>query len=80
MALPRPRVTCRRYIEFTCSLSVKGRTMSWEAHERDHHFGQNTSIDMGKNSTLRQEGNARINQVSPMRPGLAKTIEEQRTS
>jgi len=57
------------------SLSVTGRTKSWEAHERDQQFGENESIDIGKSQRLRKEGNARINKVSAMKPGLAKIIE-----
>jgi len=56
------------------SLGVNGRTKSWEAHERDQQFGENESIDIGKSQILRKEGNARINKVSAMRPGLAKII------
>jgi len=40
------------------SLGVKGRTKSWEAHERDQQFGENESIDIGKTQRLRKEGNA----------------------
>jgi len=61
---------------FMSCLSVKGRTKSWEAHERDQQFGENGSIDIGKSQRLRKEGNARINMVSAMRPGLAKIIEK----
>jgi len=61
---------------FMSSLGVKGRTKSWEAHERDQQFGENQSIDVGKSQRLRKEGNARINKVSAMRPGLAKIIEK----
>jgi len=61
---------------FMSSLGVKGRTKSWEAHEHDQQFGENESIDIGKSQRLRKEGNARINKVSAMRPGLAKTIEK----
>jgi len=46
---------------FMSSLGVKGRTMSWEAHEHDQQFGENESIDIGKSQRLRKEGNARIN-------------------
>ena len=62
------------------SLGVKGRTKSWEARERDQQFGENESIDIGKSQRLRKEGNARINKVSAMRPGLAKIIEKVRIS
>jgi len=65
---------------FMSSLGVKGRTKSWEAHERDQHFGENESIDIGKSQRLRKEGNARINKVSAMKPGLAKIIEKVRIS
>jgi len=33
---------------FISSLGVRGRTKSWEAHERDQQFGENESIDIGK--------------------------------
>jgi len=65
---------------FMSSLGVKGRTKSWEAHERDQQFEENESIDIGKSQRLRKEGNARINKVSAMRPGLAKIIEKVRVS
>jgi len=54
---------------FMSSLSVKGRTKSWEAYERDLEFGENESIDIGKCPRLRKEGNAGINKVSAVRPG-----------
>jgi len=65
---------------FMSSLGVKGHTKSWEAHEHDQQFGDNESIDNGKSQRLRKEGNARINKVSAMRPGLAKIIENVRIS
>jgi len=65
---------------FMSSLGVNGRTKSWEAHERDQQFGENESIDIGKSQRLQKEGNARINKVSAMRPGLAKIIEKVRIS
>jgi len=55
-------------------LGAKGCSKSWEAHERDQQFGENESTDIGKSQRLRKEGNARINMVSAMRPGLAKII------
>jgi hypothetical protein len=61
---------------FMSSLGVKGRTKSWEAHERDQQFGENESTDIGKSQRLRKEGNARINKGSAMKPGLAKIIEK----
>jgi len=63
---------------FMSSLGIKGRTKSWEAHERNQQFGENESIDIGKSQKLRKEGNARINKVSAMRPGLVKIIEKVR--
>jgi len=65
---------------FMSSLGVKGRTKSCEAHERDQQFGENASMDIGKSRRLRKEGNARINKVSAMKPGLAKIIEKVRIS
>jgi len=65
---------------FMSSLGVKGRTNCWEAHECDQQFGENEGIDIGKSQRLRKEGNARINKVSAMRPGLAKIIGKVRIS
>jgi len=65
---------------FMSSLGVEGRTKSWEAHERDQQFGDNASMDIGKSRRLRTEGNARINKVLAMKPGLAKIIEKVRIS
>jgi len=62
------------------SLGVKGRTKSWEAHERNQQFGENESIDIGKSQRLQKEGNVSINKVSAMKPGLAKIIEKVRIS
>jgi hypothetical protein len=64
----------------TSSLGVKGRTKSLEAHERNPPIGENKTIEIGKSQSLRKEGNARINKVSAMRPGLAQIIEKVRIS
>jgi len=56
---------------FKRGLGVKGHTKSWEAHVRDQQFGDNERIDIGKSQRLRKDGNARINKVSAMGPGLA---------
>jgi hypothetical protein len=40
----------------------------------------NRSIDIGKSQRLQKEGNAGINKVLAMRPGLAKIIEKVRIS
>jgi len=61
---------------FMSSLSVKGRTKSWEAFEHNQQFGENASMDIGKSQRHRKEGNARIDKVSAMKPGLAKIIEK----
>jgi len=37
---------------FMSSLGAKGRTKSWEAHERHQQFGENQSIDIGKSQRL----------------------------
>jgi hypothetical protein len=58
------------------SLGVNRHTKSWEAHERDQQFGENEGRDIGKSQRIRKEGNARINKVLAMRPGLAKIIEK----
>jgi len=57
---------------FMSSLSVKGRTKSWEAHEHNQQFEENESIEIGKSQRLRKEGNARINWVLAMKLGLAR--------
>jgi len=41
---------------FMSSLCVKGRTKSWEAHERSQQFAENESLDIGKNQGLRKKG------------------------
>ena len=82
----RNHIPCIAYViqealcAFKSCLGVKGHTKSWEAHERDQQFGQNECIDIGNSQTLRKEGNARINKVSAMRPGLAKIIDKVRIS
>jgi hypothetical protein len=65
---------------FMSCFGVKGHTKSWEAHDRDQHFGENESIEIGKVQRLRKEGNVRINKVSAVRPGLAKIFEKVRIS
>jgi hypothetical protein len=65
---------------FMSSLCVTRLTRSCEAHECDQQFGENESIYIGKSQRLRKEGNARINKVLAMRPGLAKIIENVRIS
>jgi hypothetical protein len=82
----RNHIQCMAHVKqlalhaFMSSLGVKGRTKSWEAHERDQQFGENESIDIGKSQRLRKEGNAGINKVLAIKPGLAKIIEEVRIS
>ena len=61
---------------FMSSLGVKGCTKFWEAHEHDHQIGENESTDTGKSQRLRKVGNATINKVSAMRPGLEKMIDK----
>jgi len=63
---------------FMSNLGIQGRTRSWEAHERNQPFGQNESTNIGKSQRPWTEGNARINKVSAMLPGLAKIIEKVR--
>jgi hypothetical protein len=63
---------------FMSSLSVKGRTKSWEAHERNQQSGENQNMDIGKSQRLRKVGNARISEVSAMKPDLAKMMEKVR--
>jgi len=78
----RNHIPCRAHVirlalgAFMSSLGVKGRTKYWEAHVCDQQFGETESIDIGKSQGLRKEGNARIDYVLAIRPGLAKTIEK----
>jgi len=65
---------------FMSSLSVKGRTKSWQAYEHNQQCGEDESIDIRKSQRLRKESNSRVNKVSAMRWGLAKTIEKVRIS
>jgi hypothetical protein len=59
------------------SLSVKGHTKSLEAHECHQQFGEIQITDSGKRERLRTEGNARMNKVSAMGPGIATIIENE---
>jgi len=65
---------------FMSSLGVKYCTKSQEAHERNQQYGENERVDIGKSQRFRNEGNARINKVSAMKPALAKIIEKVRIS
>jgi hypothetical protein len=58
------------------SVGVKALTNSFEALEHNQQFGANASTGIGKSRRLRTEGNTIINNVSAMRPGLAKFIEK----
>jgi len=59
---------------FLSSVGVNGCTKSWNAYECDQQFGQNEHIEIGKSQRLHKQGNARIDKVSAMRPGLARII------
>ena len=61
---------------FNCSLNVTGRTKSWEAHQRDQHYGENERTEIGTSQRFRKEGYGGINKVSAMKPSLAKIIEK----
>jgi len=65
---------------FMSILGVKRCTKPWEARERDQQFGENESVNIGKSQRLRKEGNAKMNKVLAMKPGLAKMIEKVRIS
>jgi len=58
------------------SLSVKGYTKSSESPELDLQIREIESIDIGMSERLYKARNARIDKVSAMRPGFAKTIEK----
>jgi len=61
---------------FITTVGVKGRTKSWKAHECDQPFREDESIANGISQRFRKEGNARLNKVLAMRPGLARIIEK----
>jgi hypothetical protein len=62
--------------EFMSSVGVKGRTKSCDACERNPQFGDKEVTDIGKSQRLQKQGNARIDKVSAMKPGLATIIEK----
>lgn len=55
---------------------VKGHTKSWAIHEPNQQWRGNESIAIAKSQRIQKEDNARINQVSAMRPGLASITEK----
>lgn len=74
----RNYIACMVYViqhasgAFMNILGVEGPTESWKGHVDVQRFGKNESRDIWKSHRLGTEGNARINMVSAMRPGLAK--------
>jgi len=60
------------------SVSVHSQSMFWKAHKHNQKLGENESTDIGKNESLRKEGNARINKVLAMRQGCSKNTEKVR--
>jgi RNA polymerase-binding transcription factor DksA len=60
---------------FRSSPSVNNCTGSSEAQEHDQQLIENETTDIEKTQTYQNEGNAEINQVSDMRPELAKIID-----
>jgi len=65
---------------FLRSLGVKGHIKSLEAHECNQQFGENEGINIGKSQRLRKESNARIDQVTAMKPGFANIMKKVRIS
>jgi hypothetical protein len=57
------------------SPEVKGREKSWEAHQRDKHFDENTTSKSNK-SKRSDHVNARIRSVAAMPAGLHEIIEK----
>ena len=57
---------------YMSTLGVKGRTKSWQTHQRDQQFGENEWMEIGKSQRLRKDGHPTINVVSAMNPGIAK--------
>ena len=53
----------------------KDHSKSSEAYGRALQFGETECTVIGKSRRLRKEGNARIDMVLAVRPGLAKIIE-----
>ena len=65
---------------FLRSLGVKGHIKSLEAHECNQQFGEKEGINIGKSQRLRKESNARIDQVTAMKPGFANIMKKVRIS
>jgi hypothetical protein len=82
----RNHIPCRAYVielalgAFMSSLGANGRTKCWETHEHNQQFRQNESTDNGKSQRPRKQSNPSINEMSAMRPGWAKIIENVRIS
>lgn len=62
---------------FITTIDVEGCTISWESHLRNQQFGQTETTDNAKSQRLQQERNARINNMSAMKPGLPKIIQRE---
>ena len=62
------------------SLTVKNSTKFGKANASDQQIGGIECTDNGKCQRLKNKRNARIKNVSPMKPGLAKIIEMVRSS
>jgi len=56
------------------SLGVEGHTRSCEWCERDQQDGGHECANIGMSKTVWEEGNARLNKLSAMRPSHAKLI------
>jgi len=61
---------------FRSNLGIHGCTKSWESHECNQQDGENDSLYIGKIQRLWKEGNATINKLSAMKPGVPQVIEK----
>jgi len=62
---------------FRICLSVNSHIKSWKTSECNSQFGENETTDIGTSVRLRKEGNARINKLCAISPGLAKMIKKE---
>jgi hypothetical protein len=61
---------------FMASIAVEAHRKSWKAHKHLQQCRVNESTVIGYRQRLQKPSNAIINNVSAMRPGLAKIIEK----
>jgi hypothetical protein len=61
---------------FVSRVGVRGHTKSCQAHEHNQRLGENDSTQIGNSERHCKELNARINNLTAIRAGLAKITEK----